>query len=284
MCMLFLTFNRGRFKLIVVSQRDEELDRPTAEAQWRDDILAGYDMKDPAQGTWFGVNRKGRVGVVLSITQPRGTKHQSAPSRGAIVKEYLASNERPLDYCGDLANRSQEFNGFQFIAINPEASSDFSMWSVTNMFVDQITVRDWRPETHVIGNSPPEIPFEKTKRGDKIWNDALEGILDLEDERQIAESLLEAIDDDERCFPDPQLAVQTGLPEDHPFLEPLSSLRIVYPKESGIRYGTRSYTVLLIDEEGSGYLLERRLVGNPIDPHQPKWDTVEHWFDVEKPQ
>ncbi|CAJ0582055.1 unnamed protein product, partial [Mesorhabditis spiculigera] len=286
MCNLFLCLGRGRYKLIVVSQRDEELSRPTAEAQWRDGILGGTDLKDHARGTWFGVNKYGRVGILLSITQPKHTKKVGAPSRGAIVKDFLsASVLNANDFCEEIAEKATDYNGFQFVALNPEAAATYSMRTVTSMFVDEVTVRKWTPGVHVLGNCPPDRPFKKVKRGEKLWADGLDEALELPEDRNVAEKLLAIIDDRESCFPDHQLALQVGLPEDCPQLEPLSALRIVFPKGSGVDYGTRCYTVLLVRHDGSSYLLERRLVGEglPIDAEHPKWDTVEHWFDVEQP-
>lgn len=59
MCLVTLAFqSHPKYPLIVVANRDESYERPSAEAAfWSDhpDLLAGRDLE--AGGTWFGVNR-----------------------------------------------------------------------------------------------------------------------------------------------------------------------------------------------------------------------------------
>lgn len=101
MCVTFLYFNsvktsRIPYKLIVLNNRDEALDRPTSRAAWESGVLAGNeglcvitqylclgrDEESPERGSWFGVTRTGRVGILLSITQPATEKIKQAPTRG----------------------------------------------------------------------------------------------------------------------------------------------------------------------------------------------------------
>lgn len=44
--------------------------------------IPGVDEKDVARGTWLGMDAHGKVGMLLSITQPVDSKHKNAPSRG----------------------------------------------------------------------------------------------------------------------------------------------------------------------------------------------------------
>ncbi|CAN0091106.1 unnamed protein product, partial [Laminaria digitata] len=59
---------RGRYKLIVASNRDEFRDRASAPIHfWTDagsDILAGRDLK--AGGTWLGLTRSGKLAVITN--------------------------------------------------------------------------------------------------------------------------------------------------------------------------------------------------------------------------
>ncbi|CAN0466584.1 unnamed protein product [Ascophyllum nodosum] len=59
----------GRYKLIVASNRDEWLDRPSAPIHfWKEtksNLLAGRDLT--AGGTWLGVNRSGKFATVTNI-------------------------------------------------------------------------------------------------------------------------------------------------------------------------------------------------------------------------
>lgn len=54
MCITFFYVNPspkpGEFSLILIMNRDEAIQRPTQEAEWKDGILAGRDM-EPGKGT-----------------------------------------------------------------------------------------------------------------------------------------------------------------------------------------------------------------------------------------
>ncbi|CAO4382511.1 unnamed protein product [Caenorhabditis nigoni] len=55
MCIGFIkvaTSPDEKYKLILLNNRDEDLDRPTSKLHWHDGILSGVDEKDVARGTW----------------------------------------------------------------------------------------------------------------------------------------------------------------------------------------------------------------------------------------
>ncbi|PIC30451.1 hypothetical protein B9Z55_021687 [Caenorhabditis nigoni] len=57
MCIGFIkvaTSPNEKYKLILLNNRDEDLDRPTSKIHWHDGILSGVDEKDVARGTWLG--------------------------------------------------------------------------------------------------------------------------------------------------------------------------------------------------------------------------------------
>ncbi|MFH1952363.1 MAG: NRDE family protein [Pseudomonadota bacterium] len=84
MCLLLLAIqSHPVYKLVIVANRDEYYERPTAPAAFWDDmphILAGRDMR--AGGTWFGVTKKGRIAAVTNYRDPASFKPH-APSRGS---------------------------------------------------------------------------------------------------------------------------------------------------------------------------------------------------------
>ncbi|CAM9571362.1 unnamed protein product [Ectocarpus sp. 12 AP-2014] len=61
---------RGRYKLIVASNRDEDLGRPTTPIHfWKDagsNLLAGRDLV--AGGTWLGVSRSGKFAALTNVS------------------------------------------------------------------------------------------------------------------------------------------------------------------------------------------------------------------------
>uniref|UniRef100_A0A8R1I3Q3 Transport and Golgi organization protein 2 n=2 Tax=Caenorhabditis japonica TaxID=281687 RepID=A0A8R1I3Q3_CAEJA len=258
MCIGFIKVAKSReekYKLIILNNRDEDLDRPTAPMHWHDGVLSGVDEQDVARGTWLGMKREGKIGMLLSITQLAHTKSKIAPSRGGIVNSYLNA-DRSEDVLCSLKENATNFNGFQFVGIERNPETDlFEVKTLTNLLVDEIEVEKRNDACHVYSNSPPHIPFKKTEYGKQIFEDSLKCSDDLNVE-QIFEKLLEIGTDRTSCFPDEQIKLQTGLPDN--FYQPLASIYVRYPDEK--RYGTRSHTLIAIDNNGKVTILERRMI------------------------
>jgi uncharacterized protein with NRDE domain len=116
MCLVLLAFkSRPDFKLILAANRDEFYDRPTAPAAFWEEapqILAGRDLR--AGGTWLGITRNGRIGLLTNYRDPASIK-EGAPSRGTLVRDYLLGNEAPLSYLERLAREGHQYNGFNLL-------------------------------------------------------------------------------------------------------------------------------------------------------------------------
>jgi uncharacterized protein with NRDE domain len=116
MCIVLLAFKvRPDLKLILAANRDEFYDRPTAPAAFWEEapsMLAGRDLR--AGGTWLGITRNGRFGLLTNYRDPASIK-EGAPSRGALIREYLLGHEAPLAYLERLAQEGQPYNGFNLV-------------------------------------------------------------------------------------------------------------------------------------------------------------------------
>src|SRR5262245_54377356 len=88
MCLLVLAWQvHHRYRLVVAANRDEFHERPAAPlAKWPapDDILAGRDLR--AQGTWFGLDRHRRFGVITSFRE-LCSPQPDALTRGALIPD-----------------------------------------------------------------------------------------------------------------------------------------------------------------------------------------------------
>ena len=80
MCLLVIAWKaHPRYRLILAGNRDEFHDRPSAPLNWWQDdarILGPRDLK--ANGTWLGVARSGRFGVITNfrdLQAPADTAH-----------------------------------------------------------------------------------------------------------------------------------------------------------------------------------------------------------------
>lgn len=117
MCLILLAWRSQGVELAVAANRDEFHARPAAAAGfWPEEpaILAGRDMQ--AKGTWMGVSRSGRF---AAVTNYRGAREPSAAeSRGALVRGFLASQDKPADFLGALYPRASSYSGFNLLACN----------------------------------------------------------------------------------------------------------------------------------------------------------------------
>lgn len=100
MCILFGTRAHPDYKLILISNRDEFFERKTHVTCWNHDnyILSPYDMaiekKGYDYGTWLGINKKGKVAVILNLKMDPILSKPPSPlkesrSRGIVPLHFL---------------------------------------------------------------------------------------------------------------------------------------------------------------------------------------------------
>ncbi|KXN84332.1 hypothetical protein AN958_12747 [Leucoagaricus sp. SymC.cos] len=135
MCIGVWTLDHPDYALILCTNRDEYLDRPTQDAHFHsfqsdqhplnassvsDDILSGRDVK--AGGSWFGLNRAGRVALLTNITEP---PNSFTSSRGYLVSSFLLSDSSsPLeDEVGKIVLPEAKFAGFNLLLLAPAPPS-----------------------------------------------------------------------------------------------------------------------------------------------------------------
>ncbi|KAL3113493.1 hypothetical protein niasHT_013603 [Heterodera trifolii] len=273
MCVTFLALADGlkgqsfggKYKMILLNNRDEKLDRVTSELCWKDGILACWDEQAEEHGTWLGIDRKGRVGVLLSVTEPPHTLKKNAPSRGAFVKDFLNGTFPPDEFLSEIAKKQQQLNGFQLLLMDSLLSvGPSSIFSLSNRFPSKTeegrTV--WPHGVYGFGNSPRHLPFQKVNYGEKLFQKVLnEFDFARRDESELVQTLFGIASDRTILFPDDQIRQQTGCSQNSDAYKFLCSI-FVDGSSEGINYGTTSTSVLLVDIEGTAVFHERRLA-NP---------------------
>ncbi|MFB6248930.1 MAG: NRDE family protein [Salinibacter sp.] len=235
MCLLAFAYETvPNYSLVFAGNRDEFYERPTAPAAYWDDaphVLAGRDRK--AGGTWMGVTRRGHWGVVTNIREP-GAYAPDAPSRGALVADYLRAEPAPKAYLQSVAAEADRYNGFNLLLGTPE-----SLYYLNNRGSD---VRPVEPGVHGLSNDRLDTPWLKVERA----THGLRRRLDRGD--PTPEALLDLLDD-RRSAPTEALP-DTGVgPDRERMLSP-----IFIESE---RYGTRASTVLLVGRDGTITFVER---------------------------
>jgi uncharacterized protein with NRDE domain len=112
--------------LLAAGNRDEFYDRPAKAAGWWEDhphVFAGRDLR--GGGTWIGVTREGRFAAITNIRAPSEMR-PDAPTRGALVADYLIGDMSPEEYLHSIAARAPEYNGFNLLLGNSKQLIWFS--------------------------------------------------------------------------------------------------------------------------------------------------------------
>lgn len=107
------------FPLVLLYNRSEAHNRPTAEAAWwpdPPDVLAGRDLQ--AQGSWFAVSRDGGRFALVTAHHEAAAPPAGATSRGELPLAYLASGEDPVVFARRFMRDKGPYAPFNLIVGN----------------------------------------------------------------------------------------------------------------------------------------------------------------------
>lgn len=237
MCLLVFAWqSHPRYRLIFAGNRDEFHDRPAAPMQWWSDepsILAGRDLK--AGGTWLGLSRSGRFGVVTNYRDLQRPL-PGAPSRGELISQWLTRAESPLTFAQGLEDRAPTYAGFNLLI-----ADDGQMGYASNRapeFARALPAGIYGLSNHLLDTPWPKL--ERTRaRFERIASQPQPALADLEE-----------------MLADRQPAADTELP--HTGLPPERERLLSAPFIVDAQYGTRCTTVVLIEPQGRIGVRERR--------------------------
>lgn len=232
MCLILFSYKTHKeLPLVILANRDEFLDRPTQQAHWwnGDNMLAGKDLK--AGGSWMGVARNGRFAALTNVREPHNMK-ADAPSRGALVTDFLEGEMTAESYLEGVAEKGQAYNGFNLLVGTKD-----ELWYYGNRGPAPQALK---PGTYGLSNALLDTPWPKLATG----KDAVDVWL-----TQPTEAGALAILEDGKIYPDAQLP-DTGVPLDW---ERALSARFI-KKDN---YGTRCSTVITFGKDDTISLVEK---------------------------
>jgi uncharacterized protein with NRDE domain len=181
----------------------------------------------------MGVTEAGRWAAVTNHRDPSGER-RDAPSRGALVADYLTGSEPPEAYLARVAERAGEYNGFNLLV----GEGSRVLW-LSNRAPAGAPLA---PGVHGLSNALLDTPWPKVVRGTA----ELERLLSAPD--LDAGPLLDAMLDRTLAADHELPATGVGTERERA----LSSRFILTPG-----YGTRSSTALLLDRAGTLRFVER---------------------------
>jgi uncharacterized protein with NRDE domain len=150
--------------LIAAANRDEFYDRPAAAAgAWPENpkVYAGRDLK--GGGSWMGITQEGPNGPKFAaLTNIRGPRERrtDAPSRGALVADYLSGDLGAEEYIAKIAKNSDAYNGFNLVLGDRERL----FWFSNRGAEDDRNGKELAPGIYGISNSLLDAPWPKVVR------------------------------------------------------------------------------------------------------------------------
>ncbi|SCW68672.1 Uncharacterized conserved protein, contains NRDE domain [Sphingobium faniae] len=238
MCIMAMAWQaHPRWQLLLIGNRDELHARPAAPlARWNepDHLIAGRDLQ--SGGTWLGVSEQGRCAIVTN-RRGHGLPDPAKASRGALVTDLL-SGQGP--YAAADRVPMEDFNPFNLILIDHDKAH-----FLTN-----------RPHplhgalTHGLyglSNGELDDPWPKTLALKAALLDWL--MAQADDPAALMDALRR------ETLPDAGIAPET--PSDAPEEAAVSPIFIHNPV-----YGTRCSTIVAVDREGRGVIMEQRFDAN----------------------
>ena len=237
MCLIaFAWQSHPDYPLIVAANRDEFLARPASPAHWWTDapgLLAGRDLQ--AGGSWMGLSASGRFAALTNYRDP-SEKKEGAPSRGALVRNMLESDEPPIDGLRRLAAGRDRYPAFNLLA--GDAGSMAVLESRSGV------VRTLEAGVYGLSNHLLDSPWPKLVR----TRSGLAKILaERPDEDTMKAGLL-------ALLRDPTQAAEAQLPFTGVSAEWERLLSAAFIRAPG--YGTRCSSIVLVDTAGNTSLHE----------------------------
>jgi len=236
MCLILFAHKvHPGYPLVLAANRDEVYVRPTAPAAFWDDQPQIYGGRDLEQGgTWLGITRRGKIAAVTNFRDGYATR-DSTRSRGELVSNFLRGNLAADEYVDRVSRDADAYNGFNLIAGDLDR-----LHYITNRggYMSAIA-----PGIHGLSNHLLDTPWPKVERGRKILADLLQ-----HEVQELIDGLFAVLADRAIAADDALPDTGVGLPRERV----LSPAFIISPT-----YGTRSSTVLLVDNHGQVVFIER---------------------------
>lgn len=231
MCVAAVAWHaHPRWRLVAIGNRDEYHVRPAAPlTEWDNGMLAGRDLK--SGGTWLGVTEQ-RFALVTNL-RGFGDPAADKASRGNLVTDLLTGTGR---YADPKTAPLQDFNPFNLFL-----ASANSLTFLSNRPGDLRTAL--AHGIYGLSNGALDEPWPKTLQLKAALLDWLTG------DAEHFEPLFTALREERQA----DIGLPPSAPSDVP-REPRDSTVFI----NNPIYGTRCSTVVAIDREGRGTIVERR--------------------------
>lgn len=320
MCIALLSTAHPRYKLILIDNRDEYINRPTAKAAWwrgveNDKVLGGRDLLRETQGTWLGVTAKGKLAVLTNFREDV-TPPPTAVSRGEIIKKFLTEEWTTEDFVREAVNTGVAKNAGGFSLVCGRIGEQLAV--ISNR------ARDGSEVPWICGDVVQTVGLSNTHFGDRTWPKVLDGeagllrvirenIRNEENEEDFIKALQQLLSDDaltrtgitaedgldthvlqlRNTIMVPPLGRKdiSGMPADEVAgarkEETAKLLRtredIQHTKQLGVSgiYATQKQTVVLFHHDGMVRFVEKTLFNDDCEPITGEEGICDYMFQIE---
>ncbi|KAI9844785.1 MAG: hypothetical protein M1838_002041 [Thelocarpon superellum] len=214
MCIALITTQHPEYSLILLNNRDEFLDRPTAPASWwpspNHEVLGGRDLMRAEHGTWLGVTRQGRIAVLTNFREKDETSAHAAGgtrSRGGMVNAWLqlapASTETTSMFVERLCNDAaglKGVGGFSLVCgqLGRDADGKPRPLAVLSNRTPDAQAATWitaaSAQVYGLSNSAYDDPWPKVEMGKKLVTEAIAASVEsAEDQAHLIQRLFDVL-------------------------------------------------------------------------------------------
>jgi uncharacterized protein with NRDE domain len=185
-----------------------------------------------------GLDRRGRVAVVTNVRDGLAKAHDGA-SRGGLPAAFLAGAADAATTSADLLANAEQYAPFNLMLADAEAC-----WHLGNHPLQREALA---AGVHGISNGRLDAPWPKTRH----LIAALRTWIDVDNDD--LQSLWDAMADE-------RIAADAELPDTGVGMELERKLSPAFIR--GDAYGTRASTIIAVDRNGRGFIVERRFGPN----------------------
>lgn len=175
MCLIAFAIGVSqRWPLVIASNRDEFLERPTATlTRWKSgishEIISGRDER--AGGTWLGITPHGRVAFLTNVRE--ATPHTAPFSRGQLVTRWLEAEDDVAGFSQTLEKENGAYSGFNLVV----GDLHHNEWAwMTNKSSDSQSgwhVQSLQSGIYGLSNAALDTPWPKTVELKRVLTTAL---------------------------------------------------------------------------------------------------------------
>jgi uncharacterized protein with NRDE domain len=268
MCITFLFINPGddsvKYKIILINNRDELYNRKTLKADLKKSEnltqIYGEDVATAVEGTWLAISKRDdtiRIGNLLNVPgEVVIGRKEDLRGRGPISLNFVRSESAIEDFNETLCNVCTEYNSFNFLSVEIKSTD------IKTYFISNASKSYEKLKAQIVGasNSPIDSPLQKVIEGKKKFNSIIDEFKH-KSKRDLVDALVDLLKCEEKFYPDQELLKRRGATDASNF----SSIHVKHNKF----YGSRTRTIVLIDQENNVEYIEQTMEND--DPDNAIW-------------